>query len=52
MLEHEPTLNFNLAGAWPVASADELVERGFLVISDQYLRWVEGECRARSEQKR
>jgi len=52
VLEHEPTLNFNLAGAWPMASADELVERGFLVISDQYLRWVEGEGRARSEQKR
>lgn len=40
VLEREPVLSFDLPGAWPVASADELVERGFLAVSDQYLRWV------------
>jgi len=40
VLECEPALSFDLPGAWPVASADELVERGFLAVSDQYLRWV------------
>lgn len=48
VLEQNGTLHIKRDTSRKLDSVDELVENGFLVVSEDYLEWVDGEDRAKS----